>query len=197
EGQKEIFYLTGEDTNMLKNSPLLEGYKAKGIEVLLLDEEVDAIIVPSIGTYKELPLSAINHADMDEDKEALKESEEAFKELTIKIKELLKDDVKDVKVTARLKTSPSCLVYDKNDPDFAMQQMLKQMGQMDMPEIKPILEINPEHAIFTKLNENKDSNKLADISSLLLDLAKLNEGMKIEDTHGFSQKINKLIENSI
>jgi len=78
-----------------------------------------------------------------------------------------------------------------------MQQMLKQMGQMDMPEIKPILEINPEHAIFTKLNENKDSNKLADISSLLLDLAKLNEGMKIEDTHGFSQKINKLIENSI
>ncbi len=197
EGQKEIFYLTGEDTNMLKNSPLLEGYKAKGIEVLLLDEEVDSIIVPSIGTYKELPLSAINHADMDEDKEALKESEENFKELTIKIKEFLKDDVKDVKVTARLKSSPSCLVYDKNDPDFAMQQMLKQMGQTDMPEIKPILEINPEHAIFTKLNEKKDFNKLADISSLLLDLAKLNEGMKIEDAHGFSQKINTLIENSI
>jgi len=197
EGQKEIFYLTGEDTNMLKNSPLLEGYKAKGIEVLILDEEVDSIIVPNIGTYKELPLSAINHADMDEDKEALKESEETFKELTIKIKEFLKDDVKDVKVTNRLQSSPSCLVYDKNDPDFAMQQMLKQMGQMDMPEVKPILEINPEHAIFTKLNAKKDFNQLADISSLLLDLAKLNEGMKIEDAHSFSTKINKLIENSI
>ncbi len=197
EDQKEIYYLVGEDTNMLKNSPLLEGYKAKDIEVLLLDEEVDSIIVPNIGMYKELPLSAINHADMDEDKEALKEEEEAFKELTIKIKELLKDDVKDVKVTSRLQSSPSCLVYDKNDPDFAMQQMLKQMGQMDMPEIKPILEINPHHAILTKLNEKKDFNKLPDIASLLLDLAKLNEGMKIDDAHAFSSKITKLIEDSI
>ena len=197
EGQKEIFYLTGEDTNMLKNSPLLEGYKAKGIEVLLLDEEVDSIIVPNIGMYKEIPLSAINHADMDEDKESLKESEETFKELTVKIKEFLKDEVKDVKVTSRLQSSPSCLVYDKNDPDFAMQQMLKQMGQPDLPDIKPILEINPEHAIFTKLNEKKDFNKLADVSSLLLDLAKLNEGMKINNTHEFSAKINKLIEESI
>jgi len=197
EGQKEIFYLTGEDTNMLKNSPLLEGYKAKGLEVLLLDEEIDAIIVPNIGTYQELPLSAINHTDMDEDKEALKESEEAYKELTVKLKEFLKDDVKDVKVTNRLQSSPSCLVYDKNDPDFAMQQMLKQMGQTDMPEIKPILEINPNHGIFKKLNEKKDFNTLSHISSLLLDLAKLNEGIKIDDAHNFSEKINKLIEESL
>ncbi len=197
EGQKEIYYLIGEDANMLKNSPLLEGYKAKDIEVLLLDEEVDSIIVPNIGMYKELPLAAINHADLEEDKEALKEQEEAFKELTIKIKEFLKDDVKDVKVTSRLQSSPSCLVYDKNDPDFAMQQMLKQMGQMDMPEIKPILEINPQHPIFTKLNEKKDFNQLAEFAPLLLDLAKLNEGMKIDDAHSFSAKITKLIEESI
>ena len=197
EDQTEVYYLVGEDTNMLKNSPLLEGYREKDIEVLLLDDEVDSIIVPNIGTYKELPLSAINHADLDEDKDALKEQEEAFKEVTVKIKEFLKDEVKDVKVTGRLKDSPSCLVYDKNDPDFAMQQMLKQMGQTDMPEIKPILEINPEHAIFKKLNEKKDFNKLGEVSSVLLDLAKLNEGMKITDAHSFSQKITKLLEESI
>ncbi len=197
EGQKEIYYLVGEDINMLKNSPLLEGFKAKGIEVLLLDDEVDAIVVPNIGTYKDIPLTAINHADLEEDKEVSSEVEEAFKEVTLKIKELLKDDVKDVKVTSRLQTSPSCLVYDKNDPDFAMQQMLKQMGQTDFPEVKPILEINPEHAIFKKINEKKDFTKLAEISTLLLDLAKLNEGMKITDAHAFSQKINKLIEASL
>ncbi len=197
EGQKEIYYLIGEDATMLKNSPLLEGYKAKDIEVLLLDEEVDSIIVPNIGTYKELPLVAINHADLDEDKEAIKEQEEAFKELTLKIKEFLKDDVKDVKVTNRLESSPSCLVYDKNDPDFTMQQMLKQMGQVDLPEVKPILEINPKHQIFTKLNEKKDFNQLAELAPLLLDLAKLNEGMKITDTHSFSSKITKLIEESL
>ena len=197
EEQKEIYYLVGEDSNMLKHSPLLEGYKDKDIEVLLLDEEVDSIIVPNIGTYKELPLTPINHADLDEDKEALKEVEESFKEITVKIKELLKDDVKDVKVTKRLKESPSCLVYDKNDPDFAMQQMLKQMGQVDLPEIQPIMEINPDHLIFQKILEKKDFNKLADVSALLLDLAKLNEGMKIKDAHSFSQKITKLIESSL
>jgi molecular chaperone HtpG len=197
EDQKEIYYLVGEDVNMLRNSPLLESYKERGIEVLLLDEEVDSIIVPNIGMYKELPLVAINHADMEEDKEALKEKEEAFKEITVKIKEFLKDEVKDVKVTNRLKSSPACLVYDKNDPDFAMQQMLKQMGQMDLPEIKPILEINPEHTIFTKINEKKDFNQLSDIAWLLLDLAKLNEGMKINDAHSFAEKINKLIEKSL
>jgi molecular chaperone HtpG len=197
EGQKEIFYLTGEDMNMLKNSPLLESYKEKNIEVLLLDEEVDSIVVPQISTYKELPLQAINHADLDEDKEAMKETEESFKELTVKMKEILKDDVKDVKITSRLKNSPSCLIYDKNDPDFAMQQMLKQMGQGDMADVKPILEINPNHAIFKTINEKKDFTKLADITPLLLDLAKLNEGMKINDAHAFSQKINELLVKSL
>ena len=197
EDQKEIFYLIGEDSKMLKNSPLLEHYKEQGIEVLLMDDEVDSIIVPNIGMYKELPLSAINHADLEEDKEALKEQEETYKALTVKIKELLKDDVKDVKVTQRLKNAPSCLIYDKNDPDFAMQQMLKQMGQGDMAAVKPILEINPNHVIFQKLNDKKESAQLADVATLLLDLAKLNEGMKITDVHGFSQKIHDLIEKSL
>jgi molecular chaperone HtpG len=197
EDQKEIYYLIGEDINMLKNSPLLESYKEKGIEVLLLDEEVDSIVIPQIGTYKDIPLQAINHADLDEDKEALKDQEESFKELTVKMKEILKDDVKDVKITSRLKNSPSCLIYDKNDPDFAMQQMLKQMGQGDMAEVKPILEINPNHKIFSTINEKKDFTKLAEIAPLLLDLAKLNEGMKINDAHAFSQKINDLLVKSL
>ncbi len=197
EDQKEIYYLIGEDSALLKNSPLLESYKERDIEVLLLDEEVDNIVIPQIGNYKDTPLSAINHADLEEDKEKLKDKEKEYKELTVKLKEILKDDVKDVKITSRLKNSASCLVYDKNDPDFTMQQMLKQMGQSDLPEVKPILEINPDHAIFKKINEKKEFNKLNEFASVILDLAKLNEGMKIKDAYEFTQKIDKLIEASL
>jgi molecular chaperone HtpG len=197
EDQKEIYYLTGEDVNMLKNSPLIEGFKTKGIDVLLLDEEVDTIVVPQIGVYKEIPLVAANSVKLDSDEEDIKANEEKYQEILIKMKEFLKDEVKDVKVSSRLEKSPTCLVYDKDDPDFAMQQMLKQMGQDNLPEIKPILEINPNHAIFTKILETKDFVKLQDISFTLLDVAKLNEGMKINDVNSFTDKINDLVTNSL
>ncbi len=197
EDQKEIYYLTGEDVNMLKNSPLIEGFKKKGIDVLLLDEEVDTIVVPQIGTYKDTPLASANSVKLDANEEDIKEEEEKYQEVLIKMKEFLKDEVKDVKISSRLEKSPTCLVYDKDDPDFAMQQMLKQMGQDNMPEIKPILEINPTHPIFTKILETKDFVKLQDISFTLLDVAKLNEGMKIKDINHFTDKINELVTNSI
>ncbi len=196
EDQKEIYYLTGEDVNMLKNSPLIEGFKTKGIDVLLLDEEVDTIVVPQIGTYKDLPLVAANSVKLDNE-ESLKEDEEKYQEILVKMKEFLKDEVKDVKISSRLEKSPTCLVYDKDDPDFAMQQMLKQMGQDNIPEVKPILEINPNHAIFTKILDSKDFVKLQDISFTLLDVAKLNEGMKINDINSFTDKINDLVTNSL
>lgn len=198
EDQKEIFYIVGEDANMLKNSPLLESFNEKGIEVLLMDDEVDAIVVPNIHQYKEYPLKAVNSTDVEEaDESKLKEAEEKFAEILVKMKEILKDDVKDVKVTSRLKKSPAVLVYDKEDPDFAMQQMLKQMGQMDLPPIKPILEINPEHAIFQKLLEKKEPAKIDTVAHTLLDLAKLTEGMKVEDPADFSQRIYTLLEKSL
>jgi molecular chaperone HtpG len=197
EDQKEIYYIIGEDSQVLKNSPLLESFKDKDIDVLLMDEEVDTIVVPQIGTFEDTPLSAVNHTNLAEDEETLKKKEEEFKELTLKIKEILKDEVKDVRVTTRLKNSPSCLVYDKDDPDFAMQQMLRQMGQSDLPQIKPILEINPQSPIFKTINDKKDFAKLNQIAPVVLDLAKLSEGMKIDDVAQFSQTITKLLEDQV
>lgn len=197
EDQKEIYYITGEDAKVLKNSPLIEGFSEKGIEVLLLDDEVDTIVVPNIGQYKETPLTAANSADVETDEKALEGKQETFAEILVKMKEELKEEVKDVKLSSRLKKSATCLVYDKNDPDFAMQQMLKQMGQGDLPPIKPILEINPDHEIFTKLIEKKDYATLNNVAHILLDLAKLGEGMKLEDSSNFANRVTKLISGTL
>jgi molecular chaperone HtpG len=186
---------------MLKNSPLIEQFKKRDIEVLLLDEEVDAIVIPTVFEYDKTPLKPVNHSDIDEeikeDKEESKEKEERFAPLLVKIKEILKDEAKDVKISSRLEDSPSCLIYDKNDPDFQMQQMLKQMGQNNLPSVKPILEINPNHEILQKLSTLDDQTLLYDVSFLLLDQAKMLEGMKIDDTAGFTKRLNKLIAKSL
>ena len=195
EDQKEIYYLVGEDYSTLKNSPHLEEFNEKGIEVLLMDDEVDSIIIPQIQTYKEKSLKSVTEVESD-DKD-IEEVSKEFTSVTIKIKEELKDEVKDVKVTNRLKKSPACLVYDKNDPDFTMQQMLKQMGQTNLPEVKPILEINPNHEIFKKLKENDDLAKVKEVSSVVLDIAKLNEGMKLKDLSEFTQKVSSLLASSL
>ena len=194
--QKEIYYLVGEDYSQLKSSPHLEEFNQKGIQVLLLDDEVDSIVIPQIGTFKEKPLKSVTEVESDEkDVEELKKD---FADVLVKIKEELKDDVKDVKLTSRLKSSPACLVYDKNDPDFMMQQMMKQMGQgANMPEVKPILEINPHHDIFTKLKQNSDLAKVKEVSHIVLDLAKLNEGMKLNDLSEFSKKVSELLASSL
>ncbi|HHD77595.1 MAG TPA: molecular chaperone HtpG [Campylobacteraceae bacterium] len=198
EGQKEIYYIIGDDAAMLKNSPLLESFNEKGTEVLLMDDEVDAIVIPNIQQYKEYPLKAVNSTDVEEaDESKIKEAQEKLAEVLVKMKEMLKEEVKDVKVTTRLKKSPAVLVYDKEDPDFAMQQMLKQMGQVDLPPVKPILEINPDHEIFQKIVEKKEYNKLGTVAHTLLDLAKLSEGMKINDPADFSNRIYQLLEKSL
>ncbi|EGA3413967.1 molecular chaperone HtpG, partial [Campylobacter coli] len=160
--QKEIFYITGNNESLLRNSPLLEEYKQKNIEVLLMDDEIDSLIAPMLGEYEGLKFIAINQV---EDKNELSDEEKnEFAPLVAKFKELLKDQVEDVRLTSRLKDSPSCIVYDKNKPDFAMQQLLKQMGQEQ--NFKPILEINPKHAIFTGLKNNETFS--ADIATLVL-----------------------------
>jgi len=201
EDQKSIYYITGENESLLKNSPLIEQFKTKDIEVLLLDEEVDAIVIPMIHEYDKTPIKPVNNSDIDEEikaeEETNKEEEKELTEVIVKMKELLKDDVKDVKVSSRLSDSPSVLIYDKNDPDFQMQEMLKQMGQSNIPKVKPILEINPKHEIFKKIIEKKEFASLSDISLLLLDQAKLAEGMKIDDVAGFSKRLNKYIAKAL
>ncbi|EJY6982913.1 molecular chaperone HtpG, partial [Campylobacter coli] len=185
--QKEIFYITGNNESLLRNSPLLEEYKQKNIEVLLMDDEIDSLVTPMLGEYEGLKFVAINQV---EDKNELSDEEKnEFAPLVTKFKELLKDQVEDVRLTSRLKDSPSCIVYDKNKPDFAMQQLLKQMGQEQ--NFKPILEINPKHAIFTGLKNNETFS--ADIATLVLNMAKLSEGMGVDNPVEFNASLTKII----
>ncbi|HEC2775218.1 TPA: molecular chaperone HtpG [Campylobacter coli] len=185
--QKEIFYITGNNESLLRNSPLLEEYKQKNIEVLLMDDEIDSLIAPMLGEYEGLKFIAINQV---EDKNELSDEEKnEFAPLVAKFKELLKDQVEDVRLTSRLKDSPSCIVYDKNKPDFAMQQLLKQMGQEQ--NFKSILEINPKHAIFTGLKNNETFS--ADIATLVLNMAKLSEGMGVDNPAEFNASLTKII----
>lgn len=201
EGQKSIYYITGENEAMLKNSPLIESFKKNDMEVLLLDEEVDAIVMPMVNEYDKTPIKPVNNSDVDEeiteDKDKAKADEGKYQEILVKMKEILKEEVKEVKISSRLSDSASCLIYDKNDPDFQMQQMLKQMGQDNLPKIKPILEINPDHGIVQKLAESKDYLYLNDIAHLLLDQAKLQEGMKIEDVTAFAKRMNTFIAKAL
>ncbi|ECK7762738.1 molecular chaperone HtpG [Campylobacter coli] len=185
--QKEIFYITGNNESLLRNSPLLEEYKQKNIEVLLMDDEIDSLVTPMLGEYEGLKFIAINQV---EDKNELSDEEKnEFAPLVAKFKELLKDQVEDVRLTSRLKDSPSCIIYDKNKPDFTMQQLLKQMGQEQ--NFKPILEINPKHAIFTGLKNNETFS--ADIATLVLNMAKLSEGMGVDNPTEFNASLTKII----
>ncbi|EAW7462996.1 molecular chaperone HtpG [Campylobacter jejuni] len=187
--QKEIFYIAGNNESLLRTSPLLEEYKQKNIEVLLMDDEIDSLVTPML-EFEGLKFVAINQV---EDKNELSDEEKnTFAPLVAKFKELLKDQVEDVRLTSRLKDSSSCIVYDKNKPDFAMQQLLKQMGQEQ--NFKPILEINPKHAIFTGLKNNESFS--ADIATLVLNMAKLSEGMGVDNPAEFNASLTKIINKA-
>lgn len=186
EGQKEIFYITGNNENLLRNSPLLESYKAKDIEVLLFDDEIDTLIAPTLPEFEGLKFSPINQSQSEE---LSNEEKQEFAPLLAQFKELLKDEVDDVRATSRLGASVGCIVYDKNKPDFAMQQLLKQMGQEQ--KIKPILELNPKHEVFKKLKNNQTYT--SDIAHIIFGMAKLSEGIGIEDPKNFNEALNKII----
>ncbi|EGK8010438.1 molecular chaperone HtpG [Campylobacter lari] len=190
KGQNEIFYISGKNEKLLRNSPLLESYKQKNINVLLLDEEIDTIVMPMMNEFEGLKFSAINHLASEETSE---EQKAEFASLLIKIKEVLKDEVEEVKLSQRLSNSPSCIVYDQNKPDFAMQQILKQMGQEQ--QVKPILEINPNHEILKALKENDTlANEMAHI---LLNMAKLSEGMGIDNPSEFNNALSKIVSKAL
>ena len=206
--QKNIYYITGGDEKTLKASPLLEAYTAKGIEVLIMDDEIDDIVIPSLHSYRKekagedgktesqtWDLKAVNRSGADEElgEMADKAAEKKIKPVIEKIKKALGDRVKDVKLSRRLHDSPSCIVADENDPTLQMAQMLKAMGQSDMTDTKPILEVNGEHPIIASLNEIEDEERLADIAGVLLDQALLVEGLKLKDPADFVKRLNRLL----
>ena len=197
EDQKSIYYISGNNENMLRNSPLLESFKKNDIEVLIMDEEIDTIVMPMVNEFDKTPLKSVSHADInDEIKNNEKVDESKVANTLVKMKEILKDEVKDVRLSSRLSSSAAVLIYDKNDPNYAMQEMLKQMGQgANAPKVKPILEINADHEIFAKLEKNEAM--IYDIAPLLLDMARLNEGMSLENPAKFSELLTKVMIKAI
>ncbi len=199
EDQKSIYYITGQNQVSLKNSPLLEMYQKKDVEVLLLDDEIDEIIISSVPKYDEKDLKSVNRSGAADDfsEESDKDVEKSLQPVIKKIKKVLGDKVKDVKLSNRLSDSPSCIVADENDPTAQMQEMMKSMGQMDMPAIKPILEINPTHDIVLKMKEKTKQKSFDSIALLLFEQALIQEGVKLEDTSGFVTRLNKVISETL
>jgi molecular chaperone HtpG len=198
--QKAIFYITGDNEKILRNSPLIESYKKNDIEVLILDDkEIDEIITPTFGAYKEWSFKDVSVCEapkVEQTEEAKKELEEKFQDITKKIKDILGEAVSDVRVTNRLSESPSCVVKDGNEQMIQMAQMMRAMGQA-MPEAAPILEINPDHIIVTKLNGCADDAMVEDVSWVLLDQAKISEGMEITDAVAFAQRLNRITSKAL
>ena len=201
EDQKSIYYITGQNQISLRNSPLLEMYAKKDIEVLILDDEIDEIIITGVPKYDDKELKSVNRSgasdDFDEDADKEKKDEKSLKPVLKKMKKLLGDKVKDVKVSSRLNDSPSCIVADENDPTAQMQEMMRSMGQMDMPEIKPILEINPNHDIVSKLKDKTRQKSFDNIAYLLYEQALIQEGVKLEDPSGFVKRLNNVIKETL
>ena len=201
EDQKSIYYITGQNQISLRNSPLLEMYEKKDIEVLILDDEIDEIIITGVPKYDDKELKSVNRSgasdDFSDDTDKEKEEEKSLKPVLKKMKKLLGDKVKDVKISSRLNDSPSCIVADENDPTAQMQEMMRSMGQIDMPEIKPILEINPNHDIVLKLKDKTRQKSFDNIAYLLYEQALIQEGVKLEDPSGFVNRLNDVIKETL
>ena len=199
EDQKSIYYITGENEESLRNSPLLEMYNGKDMEVLIMDDPFDEIIIPSLQKYKEKPFKSVHHSDAADDlkTEDSKSDKKDLKPLVKKIKKVLGDQVKDVLVSSRLNESPSCIVADQNDPTAKMQEMFKGMGQSTMPDVKPILEINPEHKIVKKMKSLGKTKTFEDLCWLLYEQAMLIEGIKLPNPATFVTRLNNFLIKSI
>lgn len=197
--QKAIYYISGENEQVLRNSPLLEAYTKRDIEVLIMDDDIDEIVIPTLGTYKDTEIKPINRSDAGEDlkEKTSKKKEKEVGPVVEKIKKALGDRVKDVRVSVRLADSPSCIVVDEHDPTMKMQQLLKAMGQKEMPDIKPILEINADHYIVERLKETDDEETVADISFLLYEQALLVEGAALKEPAEFVKRLNRMLAKAV
>jgi molecular chaperone HtpG len=199
EGQKGIYYITGGNESLLRTSPLLEIYKKKDLEVLILDDDVDEIIFSGVDKYGDIELKAVNKSSTGEDLKGEEEPDktEALEPLLKKMKAMLGDRVKDVRVSSRLADSPSCIVSDEEEPSLQMQQMLRAMGQTEIPAPKPTLEINPDNEIVKKLLARPDDAVAEDAAWLLLDQALLMEGVPLQDPGVFVRRLNRVLSLSV
>ena len=195
-GQEAIYFITADGYAAAKGSPQLEALKANDVEVLLMVDRIDDWMMGYLNEYAGKKLRNVAKGDLDLDKlggasaESRKETEKAAEGVVKKLKELLGDRVSDVRVSTRLTDSPACIVLDEHDMGLVMQRLLKQAGQ-DVPPSKPVLEINPAHALVKRIES--DTSRAADLALLLLDQARLLEGAVLEDPAAYVRRVNALL----
>jgi len=199
--QEKIYYITADGLKAAQSSPHLEIFRKKGIEVLLLCDRIDEWLVANLHEYSGKSLQSIAKGDLDlgkledEEEKKIKEKETSeYQELATKMKEVLQDQVKDVRITFRLTESPACLVADTHDMSGNLERLLKSAGQK-VPTTKPFLEINPHHPMVQRLKF--EEAKFADWSHILYDQALLAEGGQLEDPAGFVKRLNDLLLQNV
>ena len=199
DGQSAIYYITGGKENILRSSPLLATYKEKGYEVLIMDDDIDDIVVEMVHDYKDLPLKAINKSgaidDLKDKKEKTEDEKKEESKLVEKLKKALGGAVKDVVISDRLSAdSAAVIVMDENDPSIQMQKILKQMGGgEEMPEIKPILEVNAGNTIIRKIDSSDDEEYISRLASVILAQAYLAEGIMPKDPAAYVKDVTSLL----
>ena len=199
EGQEAIFYVTADTLAAAKNSPQLEVFRKKGIEVLLLSDRVDEWMLSHLYEFEGKPLQSVAKGAFDlgklQDEAEKKQAEEAataFKPVLERLKTALADRAKDVRVTSRLVDSPACLVVEEGDMSGHLARLLKQAGQ-GAPTSQPILEVNPAHDLIKRLETD---SRFDDLAHILFDQALLAEGGQLEDPAAYVQRVNRLLTSA-
>jgi molecular chaperone HtpG len=199
EGQDKIYYIVADSYVAAKDSPLLEIFKQKNLEVLLLSDPVDHLMMPELRQYKDFQFQSISKGEVDlskfedeQEKENLQKSAEEAKDLLTRLKEVLGDKVKEVRTTNRLTTSPSCLVVDEYGMDPSLKRLLQSANQ-PVPEDKPILEINPQHPVVVRIKNEVDEQRFSDWANVLLDQAFLSTGEQLANPVSFVNHLNNLL----
>ncbi len=199
EGQKKIYYITADSFTAAKNSPHLEAFRKKEIEVLILSERVDEWMVSHFNEFDGTPLQSVSKGDLDlgeledkEDKKKEKKTNKEYKDLLERMQKELEGKAKEVRVSHRLTNSPSCLVVEEDEMAVNLQNILKQAGQA-VPTVQPILEINSDHTLVQQLKDEQDDERFSNWTSLLFDQALLSEGGQLEDPAAFVSRMNDLL----
>ncbi|MCK5894842.1 MAG: molecular chaperone HtpG [Endozoicomonadaceae bacterium] len=199
ESQEKIYFITAESYNAAANSPHLEVFRKKGIEVLLLTERVDEWLMSHMQEFESKQFVDVGRGDLDlgnlddeDDKRAKEEATKTHEDLVARIKTVLTDSIEEVRVSTRLTDSPACLVVGQFDMGAQMKSILQAAGQ-DVPESKPIMEVNPDHALITKLDQEPDEDRFADMVHIIFDQANLAAGGKLDDPAAYVKRLNKLL----
>jgi molecular chaperone HtpG len=197
--QKAIYYLAGEREEKLRASPLLEGYRRQGLEVLLMDDGIDELVATAVGRYRDTELKGVNRSGAGEDlaTDADKAQAKQLAPLLARIRKILGEEVKDVRSSTRLTEAACCIVMDDSDPSVQMQHLARALGQKDLPEARPILELNPGHELVRKLQGLEDESLLADVSRLLLEQALIQEGVELKSPAEFAKRLTRVLSKAI